>query len=413
MQAVQLQLLPARNLFARMAQAIANPENDWITRPLIAFAISRFIVFFSGYLAEVAIPGIIGDGLYHVNPNNVFLDIWARWDSGFYLRISQSGYWFMPGLQSGVAFFPVYPLLINLLSPFVGGMLAAGVLVSNTALYLALVFLYKLTELEFGKSAAGRTVMYIAVFPTAFFFTAVYTESLFLLLSVGTMYFARKQQWAWAALFGLICSASRIVGVLMFGVVVLEWLGAHGWLLTRMHQKQSWLNLWQGLRQDGLTLVMLGIMPLGLLSYMLFLNQQFSDPVAFSTTQSAWGRKMVGPVASVMTDLGRLLSSDFSKGDVGYHILLDVGAFAVVLIIAAAIWRRLGASYAIYSLLSMLIPASSGTGSLSRYALMVFPMFMMLGLWGKRTWLDRSLLVLFSVLMGMLTSLFVNWIFVA
>jgi len=78
-----------------------------------------------------------------------------------------------------------------------------------------------------------------------------------------------------------------------------------------------------------------------------------------------------------------------------------------------AIWRRLGASYALYCIISIVIPSTSGTGSLSRYALVVFPVFMMLGYWGRRQWLDRLLVITFSVLLGVFTTMFVNWIFVA
>jgi hypothetical protein len=256
-------------------------------------------------------------------------------------------------------------------------------------------------------------VFYIAAFPTAFFFSAVYTESTFWFFSVATLYFARKRLWAWTMLFGLLCSASRIVGVVMWGAVMLEWLKSHDWLLSRIHTRQTWLNLWKGIRQDWLNLALLCLIPLGLLSYMLFLNQQFHDPIAFQTTQAAWGRKTVGPVAAILKDLAGLAGGDFFKGDIWYHVILDVGAFCAVVVMALVVWRRLGASYALYSLISIVIPASSGTGSLSRYTVVIFPVFMMLGLWGRRQWVDRALIVGFSILLGVLTSMFVNWIFVA
>lgn len=386
----------------------------WITRPLLAFLTTRLLVFFAAYLAEIAIPGMTAEGLYHVNPNNILLDVWARWDSAFYLRIVEEGYAFIPGQQSSVAFFPVYPMLMSFATPILGSALAAGVFVSNVSLFVALIFLYLLTEHEFKDSAvASRAVFYIAAFPTSFFFTAVYTESTFLLFSLATMYFARKRLWAWAAAFGLICSASRIVGVVMFGIVGLEWLRSHGWTLDKLHTPQAWKNLWNGLKTDWLNLAILFIIPLGLVSYMLFLKAQFNDPVAFSTTQSAWGRQMLGPVAIIWRDLTAFLGGNFLTGDIWYHVGLDLGAFFAVVAIAFAIWRRLGASYALYCLMSIIIPATSGTGSLSRYALVLYPVFMMLGFWGRWQWLDRTITIGFSILLGVLTTVFVNWIFVA
>lgn len=412
MQAINTRLMPLRDLLQQTTQTINRSEYYWLTRPLMAFLITRIIVFFGAYLAEVAIPGIAGDGLYHVNPNNIWLDVWARWDSSFYIRIVQDGYWFVLGQQSSVAFFPLYPLLVSFLEPFIG-VLAAGVLISHSMLFGALVFLYRLTELEFDAATAGRTVFYIAAFPTAFFFSAVYTESTFLFFTVSTMYFARKHMWGWAGVFGMLCASSRIVGVVIWGVVGLEWLRMHGWTLGTIHKPESWRNLIKALRTDWLNLVTICMIPLGLISYMLFLNHHFNDPVAFSTTQSAWGREMLGPFVIIARDLGALFGGNFLTGDIWWHIILDLGSYFAALGIAIAIWRRLGASYALYCLISIVIPSMSGTGSISRYVVVLFPVFMMLGYWGHRQWLDRAIVISFSVLLGILTTAFVNWVFVA
>ncbi|MEO0561667.1 MAG: mannosyltransferase family protein [Chloroflexota bacterium] len=387
---------------------------DWIARPALAFIVTRLIVFFAAYLAEIAIPGVVGDGLYHANPNNVFLDVWARWDSGFYLSIAERGYFFQLGQQSSVAFFPMYPLLMAALTPITGSALAAGVLVSNLALFGALVFLYLLTDLEFeDRATATRAVFYMAAFPTAFFFSAVYTESTFALLAIATMYFARRRLWAWAALFGVLVASTRIVGVVMWGVVGLEWLKVHGWTLSTIHKGSSWRGFWQGLRMDWHSLAIIYLIPLGLISYMLYLNNTFGDPIAFSTTQSAWGREMVGPFVIIYRDLVNLWGADVWRGDIFYHIVVDLAAFALVLFAGVRMWRRLGESYALYSLISVLIPISSGSQSMTRYALVVFPLFMLLGWWGRYELLDRALMVAFSVFLGIFTAIFVNWIFIA
>lgn len=410
----QLSAQPITRRFEGLAAAINSERYHWLTRPLLAFLVTRAIVFAAAYLAEIAIPGVTGDGYYHVNPGNVWLDVWARWDSAFYLSIVERGYWFVPGQQSSVAFFPLYPLLVSALTPFFGT-LAAGVIVSNTLFFGALVFLYLLTDLEFNDGAtASRAVFYLAAFPTSFFFSAVYTESTFLFFAIGAMYFARRNLWAWAALFGMLCASSRIVGVVMFGVIGLEWLASHGWTFKgALTTRKAWENLLGALRRDWFNLVIIFLVPLGLFSYMIFLNVRFDDPVAFSTTQSAWGRELVGPFIIIYNDLAGLVGGNFLTGDIWWHVILDLGAFFAVLAVSIAIWRRLGASYALYGIISIVIPASSGTGSLSRYALVIFPLFMMLGHWGRHAWLDRTILVTFSVLLGVLTAMFVNWIFVA
>lgn len=385
----------------------------WLIVPLIAFIITRLIVFGAAYISEIAFPSIVGDGLYHVNPNNIILDVWARWDSSFYLSIAENGYSYVVGQQSTVAFFPLYPLLMNLLAPLVGSTLLAGILISNAFLFGSLVLLYRLTAYEFDDETAGRAVFYIAAFPTAFFFSAVYTESTFLFFSVGSLYFARKRQWSWAVFFGLLCSMSRIVGVLSFGVIGLEWLRHHGWTFSAIYRADAWRNVLKALRTDWGNLLIIFIVPLGLISYMVFLYRSFGDPVAFSSVQSAWGREMIGPVAVLMRDARAFLTGNFLSGEIWYHIALDLLPTFAVLALLVWLWRNLGESYAILSALSVLIPLSSGSQSLSRYVLVVFPFFMALAYFGKHTILDRSLTILFSVFLGIFTGLFVNWIFIA
>ncbi|NJL92475.1 MAG: hypothetical protein HC915_01515, partial [Anaerolineae bacterium] len=188
---------PRRPMLAPLQHALGwlkAPARYWLTRALAAFLVTRLVVFAAAYLGEIALPSITGEGFYQADQvdTNIWLDMWARWDSGWYIGIVEGGYFFQPGLQSSVAFFPLYPLLTSLLEPIAGSPLAAGVLLSNLCLLGALIFLYLLTDLEFKDSAtATRTVFYIAAFPTAFFFSAVYTESVFLLFAVGTLYFAR------------------------------------------------------------------------------------------------------------------------------------------------------------------------------------------------------------------------------
>ncbi len=182
----------------------------WFMAPLVAFAVTRIIIFTAGYLAEIALPGNEGPA-FLARAGNLLLDLWARFDSGFYLGIIDKGYAFdASGGMSNVAFFPIYPLLANLTNLVVRDTVFASIIVSNLCLLGALLYLYKLTELEFGDAGtAQRAVFYIAAFPTAFFFSAVYTESAFLLFSVATMYYARRHQWLMAGLMGMITSATH------------------------------------------------------------------------------------------------------------------------------------------------------------------------------------------------------------
>ncbi|HMV30259.1 MAG TPA: mannosyltransferase family protein, partial [Anaerolineales bacterium] len=159
---------------------------DWLTIPLLAFVLSRLLIFGAGILGDTMLP--TEEGHWVADESSPFLSMWAKWDSQYYVDIATNGYWFRPGQQSNVAFFPLYPMTVQVLSKFFDGkIILTGFLVSNLAFFGALIFFYLLTELELGSDSAKRAVYYLAFFPTSFFFSSVYTESMFVLLSIATM----------------------------------------------------------------------------------------------------------------------------------------------------------------------------------------------------------------------------------
>ena len=388
---------------------LRRPERQWWLRPLGVFVLSRLLLFGVAAASVLVLPRLVGLP-YGTGASHNLLALWARWDSGTYLRIAEHGYSFIPGLQSSVAFFPVYPLLIRLMSMITGDVLVAGWLVSNLALLGGLVLLYRLTEEETGDAqVAARTITYLAFFPTSFFLNAVYTESVFLLLLVGTFYFARRREWGWSAALGVLCAAARPVGVLVWGVVGLEWLASHGWTLATSLRRAAWVGMGHGLHSDWRSLLTNNVIPLGLVSYMGFLGRQFEDPLAFWTTQASWGRSLRNPLA-VLLEAGQRVTSG---SGVAYQDALNVLALVGGLALLVGIWRRFGESYAVYSGLALVVPAVSGLGSMIRYMLVVFPCFMLLGVLGRWKVLDRLLVVSFVFLLAVLTFLFVNWLYFA
>jgi hypothetical protein len=374
----------------------------WLTVPLIAFLVTRLVVFAGAYLSDAVLPMVQND-----EPRDV-VGIWERWDTVWYRDIVDNGYSFDPTEKSSVAFFTLYPLLISIIKPVIGNTVAAGLLVSNLALLFALILLYRLTEAKFeNRATAARTVFYIASFPTAFFFTAAYTESLFLLLSVGAAYAAHERRWGWAALCGALCAATRSFGVLIWVLVVLEWLASHDWTLSTVRQPGSWRRLGNAVRNDFRTLIVIGLIPVGLLLYMIYLGIQFGDPIAFWTTQAAWGFVSIGPLAVIVRDIGRV-----TRGELPYFTYLNILAFLAVLCACISIGRRMGAGYALYALLSVLLPMFSRTESMIRYILVVFPVFMMAARWGRTAWVDRIWRIVCLPFLALFTALFVKGVFI-
>jgi len=383
---------------------------DWLTVPLLAFALSRSLIFCAGVIGDTMLPTEAGHWV--ADEGSPFLSMWAKWDSQYYVDIATNDYSFCPGQQSNVAFFPLYPLTMQAFSKFFGGnLILTGFLVSNLALLGGLIFFYLLTELELGSDPARRAAYYLAFFPTSFFFSSVYTESMFVFLSVATMYFARKRRWTWAAVFGILAAATRNLGVLMWPLVLWEWMRAQGWAFLAMHKKQAWLDLWNGFKHNWFEIVTISLIPLGMLAYIYFLEVNFDRPLAFIETQSAWVQEKNTPISVIANGVKKLMTDEVNKG--WMTLLWNIVTRLGFLVLTPFIWVRLGEGYAIYTLILLVAPTNTGTGSLMRYALAAFPAFMLLGWWGRNNRLDRALNFSFAVLLGVFVVIFVNWVFVA
>ncbi|MFN8442648.1 MAG: mannosyltransferase family protein [Caldilineaceae bacterium] len=386
-------------------------QMDWLFQPALVFALSRLLIFGVGLIGDVFLA--TAENHWVADPSSLFLSMWAKWDSQWYVQIARDGYTFQPLGQSNVAFFPLYPLLMRLLALALGGnFVFAGFLISMSAFFVALIVLYQLAQLELkDRDAARRTLYYLAFFPTAFFFHAVYTESLFLLLALSATYFARKQQWAIAAACGLLAAATRNLGIVLWGLVMWEWLRHHGWRITQIHRRQTWLNLWRAIKRHWSEPLLLAAIPVGLLLYIFFLKLNFERPFAFIEAQAAWGRQNIGPLAVLYKEIIYLPNFKMNMGGV-LHILNLMVTLSVLATIPF-IWRKLGEGYALYVLILLLVPISSALMSVIRYVLTLFPVFILLGGWGRHAWVDRFLLTVFAALLGVLTTVFVNWYFIA
>jgi hypothetical protein len=374
----------------------------WITAPLIAFLVTRVVVFGGAYLSDIALPMVSNTEARDA------VGIWNRWDTNWYARIVDQGYSFTPGERNTVAFFPLYSLLMSIIKPIIGNTVAAGLLISNAAFLVALIFLYLLTEAKFeNQTTAGRTVFYIASFPTAFFFTAAYTESLFLLLSIAAVYAAHQRHWGWAVICGTLCAATRSFGVFIWLVVMQEWLAMHAWTVGTIREPDTWQKLVTALKTDFHTFIMICLIPFGLFIYMIYLTINFGDPFAFWTTQIGWGRTSIGPIATILRDINFVIA-----GNLPYFTYLNILAFFVVLGLCIPIGKQLGAGYALYCLLSILLPVFSSTESMIRYILVLFPVFMVLGRWGRQVWVDRMWRIICLPFLALFTALFVKGVFI-
>jgi hypothetical protein len=380
--------------------------------PLAAFAVSRGLLLAVTWISLSAYVSQLDSGPWRAVPDNILLDMWDRWDSVYYRSIAIQGYVYGPSDPGNVAFFPGYPLLMALAGLLFQRPTMAGVVVSNLCFLLALLYFYRLCQHEWGdRPASRRALYYLALWPTSFFFSAVYSESAFLLFIVAAFYYARRQSWLAAGLAGALASATRVTGILMYGVILLEWLR-----VERSRRPDSVTEPAEERGRNWPGLLALHLAPLGLLGYMAFLQWRFGDPLAFFAAHGSWGRgEIASPLAPLWRDFSAIFRVSVRAADpIMWRVALDSLAAVATIGLTVPIWRRLGPGYALFCLTSMLVPLATGTTmSLSRYGAVLFPLPMLLALWGRNETVDRVITVAFAMLLAILAGVFANWGFVA
>jgi len=410
------------------AAGLASVRLDARTRAALADAwralwISRLVVWVSSLVA-LAVWGASGqsrtfDPAGLTRPFSALGDVLAapvaRWDSVWYLAIAHGGYDHDPARP---AFFPLYPLAVRWAGFVVGSPVVAGALVSTAAFFVALVLLHRLVDLELGAKAARATVLVIALYPMGFFFSAVYTEGLFLALSVGSVYAARTGRWRWAGILGALGAATRNGGVLLvLPLAALAW-ARRG---TDDRREFAWI----------------AIVPVGLAAYCGWLATHGLDAGAPFEAGKLWFRHFTGPLAgtrdagvAAWDGLRQLLSGSrvpvyFTRaaGDpfaVAGHNLSNFAFLLAAIPALVGTLRRLPLAYRAYALAAVALPLSYPVApqplmSLPRYLVVVFPLFMWLGWWTARggPWRERAVLGASGAGLAVFSAQFATWHWVA
>ena len=311
--------------------------------------------------------------LIHHPPAPRALEIWSRWDAEWYLLIADLGYageavqQQLAGLsvpyepEAAAGFLPLYPLLIRLLAPLLSGV-GAGVLISNLCLAGALWLLFALTAEEAGGGAKGRSAGLAAcaallVFPMSLFLSAVYAESLFLLLSLAVFALARRGRFAAAGAAGAAAALTRPFGVLLALPLLMEWraarktggTSAHGWVWALP-------------------------IPAALAGFALYCGSVFGQPAAFLARQSRWRGEMSGPWRA-FTRWWESGPAAHGAHDSTLELLIALSFLACL----PSMFRRLRPSLAVYAAMGALLPLCSTLWSFGRFALTLFPVFVLAG----------------------------------
>jgi Gpi18-like mannosyltransferase len=343
-----------------------------------------------------AVQGVLPDDTRASTPGwHNAVDGVNRWDAGWFLRIAADGY--RPD-DASAAFFPGYPIAVRVIDRvFPGGTEVAGLLVSNAAFIGSLIVLYALTTREFGLSMAPPTVLLLSCFPTAFFYFAPYSESLFLLTSLLAFWWARGTRWWLAAFAGFVAGATRSFGVLLVPALLLE--------ARAQDASVGATPRWE--RVLGATAPLAGM-----LTYLVYWQIKIGDPLQPFHAQSSWLRHPTFPVIT----LGRAAALGLAGiGDPrGIFWTVDLLFALVALAILTLGWRRLPLPYLAYSAVSLLMPlvfAFDARPLLSypRFVAVVFPLF-----WIAASWFDHrkaliAVVATSSLGLAVLSLAFMNW----
>ncbi|MCG9969365.1 glycosyltransferase family 39 protein [Pelotomaculum terephthalicicum JT] len=321
------------------------------TRVGYLYFLNKIYIIFLIWLTRDVLNAFLPANSDGLHPNVIF-DSLLHWDAGWFLRIAGQGYDF-----DSAPFFPMLPFLIRLLTYVVGNGIIAGFLITNIALFIACYFLYIIAKEDFDQKTAAMTVFIMLFFPTAIFFTSIYSESLFLAFALASFYFARRGRWPWAVLLGSCAALSRNIGIVLFFV----------FLYMQYHENNKRIILKK-------TIPLL-LIPASLSIFMLVLWKYAGDPLAFSHSLNTefWGyRHFAYPGA------GQFLNLNIFFSDSNFYNLFESGmAFLFLYLIIKSFKYLEDKPQLIFLTLGFLIPFSSVVDNLPlgmpRYILVLFP----------------------------------------
>lgn len=407
-------LRPQPDLVRRLSSA-RRP----LTTPAVRFSIrmlftTRLPILIAGYVATLLIG--LAPTVRHISTDPL-ANLPSRWDAAWYMDIARVGYEYDPGAgpdhQYPIVFFPLYPMLTRTLAAFTTPertpamqyeeylemrqvhLLWCGTLLSLLAFTGAAVVIYRWAESRGGPDTAAGTVALLAAYPFAVFFSAAYTESLFLLLAAGSCYAFEKGRLPVAALAGLLAGLTRPNGVMLCVPLAVMALSA------ARARDTGWIG------RTGRSLLVAAMPAAGVVLYSAFVYTLAGDPLAWMDAQGAWGRdrgRTIGHYAWIwrtVSDNGLLAYVRALPAEAA-----QIPAVGLALALVWPVWRRVGPAYALFMVANLVPPLLQG-GLLSsgRFTATLFPMFLALALLlpGERR---TGWIIAFAMAQGLVAAVF-------
>lgn len=393
------------HLLRKSAEA---PANGSPTRPGIEWRVvakraagiwlaTRIALLAVTYYAVTYLHGTANGPVVHDTPvlslsPDTYLNAWQQWDVNWYLQIATTGYAGNPG---NAAFYPLYPLLIRGVMFVVGAnhALFAAMLLSNLAALAAFIGLGLLVAHEAGLETATRSIVIFAAYPLAFFLTAGYGDGLFIALAVFALLFARRGQWWWAAGCALLAGFTHITALILVAPLLWEFGRQHNW--WRDGAWRTWLRQPRAVAE---LIALAAAVPASLAIFDFYLWRLFGGKLLIlHVEESNWSRHLTLPWNTLLFAVRDFFAAPFgSMGEA--HMLFDLVPVLVFGAITVVLLRRMPMAYTLYMVglvgLALTSPVTVGNEPLlaaGRYMMAAIPIFSVLGLWARRSWLNTLL----------------------
>lgn len=358
----------------------------------------RVALFILGYFAYFMFNK---NGNAHFQDLHIFWKTWVVWDADWYQAIVTNGYW-----GGSRAFFPLFIILgqgLQLIFPFVATpilLFSLSNVIFITAIYYFQILLEKY-QLSHDQDKDNNYLLVLLIYPFSFFFSIGYTESLFLLLLVLTLIYAKDKKYLGAAIFAGLASATRTVGIFLSVALLVQFIKDY---------RDKKVKFWQ--------IMYLLISPLGLIFYMLFLKLKFGNYWGFLVDSQNWGRQLsfYDSMISFKDQLVRLSSTNPFNPD-GSFIRPLIENSSIIIALVSIIWfftkfKRWDVT--VFSALALLLPIMTGTlVSINRLVLVILPIYFMVGYLIKNPKYRLVILLTMTFLQALFTILYINGFWVA
>jgi Gpi18-like mannosyltransferase len=366
---------------------------------LLIVILAKILVFAIGYAFTATNEPIING--QPAAPLTIIMQEFNRWDAPHYVDLAKNWYNTNPSADAYnfIVFFPLYPILIRANTFNFDYANLSALIVSNVCSIVAFLYLYKLTKLEFSDSVAQKTVIFLSIFPTAYFLTAPYTEGLFFATVIASFYYARLGKWFFAGVLSMLAALSRLGGLFMVPVLLLEYLHQKGWKLRQVDARIFWASI--------------GIA--GFLIYLGINYQVTGNAFMFMEIEKTHWYNTLNPVEGLNQAIYWIFNRSFPESfTIGLSpiIFAVFGLLATVGAAVAAVGKtRFRPSYVLYMLLTwMLAVSTSWWVSVPRYVMAMFPMFILFGVVSKRKIVTLTIASVFLAGLCFYTALFaLHW----